>query len=281
MASLKWVGTDAGNEGDWGVAANFVPAQVPVSGDDVSLTSGSQSVTAGLDQNLVDLNSLVIGPEYTGNVGTSGSPLIIGSGKTVIDSGGNVYLSSTATLTQDQIDVRNSKNKLVELTSAAGGVAALSVKNGPCVLKSGTFTTVIGSFTARGMPVISAETATVTTAHVNAGHYSHSGAATTTNLHVRGNGIATIATGTLTNATTHSDNARCVWETTATLSSLIVYAGEFDASGDPLAKTITAAEVHGTGRINLDNGADNITVTTASKYGPAAKFATTTSVAIL
>lgn len=71
MATKKWLGNDAGNEGDWATAANWSPSGVPVAADDVILANTSQSVTAGLDQSAVALTSITIDQSYTGSVGTA------------------------------------------------------------------------------------------------------------------------------------------------------------------------------------------------------------------
>ena len=78
-ADKLWVGTDDGNEGDWSVAANWSPVNVPAAGDDVYLAYSSQDVTAGFDQSAVALTSLNIGQSYTGEVGDSDEYLQIGA----------------------------------------------------------------------------------------------------------------------------------------------------------------------------------------------------------
>ena len=79
MATKLWVGTDAGNEGDWGVAANWSPSGVPIADDDVFLENTNQSVTGTLDQSAVELDSLNIAQSFTGSVGLAGTPLQIDS----------------------------------------------------------------------------------------------------------------------------------------------------------------------------------------------------------
>ena len=95
MANKLWLGTDAGNEGDWGTAANWSPSGVPTAADDVILANSSQSVTGGLDQSAVALTSITIDQSYTGLIGTESTFLQVRASTAVI---GQVR-SSVGTLT--------------------------------------------------------------------------------------------------------------------------------------------------------------------------------------
>ncbi len=79
MATKIWVGTDPGNVGDWGVAANWSPSGVPVNGDDVFLVDSSQAVTGSLNQSAVALTTLNIEQSYTGDIATVSTFLQIGT----------------------------------------------------------------------------------------------------------------------------------------------------------------------------------------------------------
>lgn len=72
MATKTWLDVD----GDWSNAANWGGA-IPVDDDDVVINAGSKSITAGLNQSGVQLNSLSITSGYTGNIGTNGTSLQI------------------------------------------------------------------------------------------------------------------------------------------------------------------------------------------------------------
>lgn len=77
MATCIWIGTNAGNEGDWATAANWSGAAVPVTGDNVYLEASSQSVTAGFAQSAVTLASLNIAQSFTGSIGDADDYLAI------------------------------------------------------------------------------------------------------------------------------------------------------------------------------------------------------------
>ena len=58
MATKTWVGTDSGNQGDYGTAANWSPSGVPLAADNVIIANSSQDITGTLDlsTNNSDLN---------------------------------------------------------------------------------------------------------------------------------------------------------------------------------------------------------------------------------
>jgi hypothetical protein len=76
MATKTWVGTDSGNEGDWGTAANWSPSGVPIAADDVIIANSSQDITGTLDQSAIALTSLTIDQSYTGLIGSSQSDFL-------------------------------------------------------------------------------------------------------------------------------------------------------------------------------------------------------------
>ena len=76
MATKTWVGTDSGNEGDWGTAANWSPSGVPIAADDVIIANSSQDITGTLDQSAIALTSLTIDLSYTGLIGSAQSDFL-------------------------------------------------------------------------------------------------------------------------------------------------------------------------------------------------------------
>lgn len=87
MADKLWVGTDSGNEGDLGVAANWDPVGVPGPGDTVWFLDSSQDVTAGLDvwAGSAAPDAIHFCRSYTGRVGDGDEYLEVG--ETVITVG--------------------------------------------------------------------------------------------------------------------------------------------------------------------------------------------------
>jgi len=95
MAVKIWTGA---TDGDWSDSTNWSPSGVPASTDDVYLTADFVvSVTEGLNQSAVTLNSLNVEAGYTGSIGTSSADLQIaaddftfnGTGVAYIDLGSN------------------------------------------------------------------------------------------------------------------------------------------------------------------------------------------------
>ena len=72
MATKIWVGTDTGNEGDIGTAANWSPAVLPTTGDDVYFQDSNQDADIGLaDLTGIELGAVHIKKSYTGTIGDS------------------------------------------------------------------------------------------------------------------------------------------------------------------------------------------------------------------
>jgi hypothetical protein len=85
MATKTWIGTDSGNAGDWGTAANWSGFTVPISGDDVIIANSSQDITGTLDQSAVALTSLTIDQSYTGLIGSAQADFLeIGTASAII-----------------------------------------------------------------------------------------------------------------------------------------------------------------------------------------------------
>jgi len=82
MADHVWNGTDPGNEGDLGVAANWTGG-LPIAAGDVWFPDGSQAVTAGFAAlSAINIASLNAGPDYqpaTGGLGLAGTPVEFGN----------------------------------------------------------------------------------------------------------------------------------------------------------------------------------------------------------
>lgn len=96
MSSVTWVSTS----GDWSSNASWSTGAVPVSTDDVFfIDNGAVSVSSGLAQGAVDLNSLNV-IDFTGNIGASGSPLVIGATYFRIGGSGENYIQNDLTGTE-------------------------------------------------------------------------------------------------------------------------------------------------------------------------------------
>lgn len=263
-ATAKWVG---GTSTDFATAANWDPASVPVGGDDVIIDYGSQDITTGLDQSAKDFNSVVIGPNYTGQCGNSTSDrLLFGTAKLVIMGGGATqYLGTGGTHDWVETYIRGVGPAGTGTAYLHGTIVTLHVQKGQVSVATGsTVTTAYLDALAGAAANVTYTTAatTTTTIYTIAANVGIT-AGTITTLYVDA-GTTSVTGGTVTNLVQRGGTVE--WATTTTLADAKIFKGTFDASGDVNAKTITTIASYGVSILNLDNGLGNITLTNGVKY---------------
>ena len=77
----QWV--DGGLDGNYGTTTNWSTGAVPDADDVASIDYSSRAITAGMDQSGVTFaagSQLLIGPNFTGSIGTAASPLRLSAG---------------------------------------------------------------------------------------------------------------------------------------------------------------------------------------------------------
>ena len=235
MATRSWIGTDSGNEGDWGTAANWSGAAVPIAGDDVIIANSSQDITGTLDQSAIALTSLTVDLSYTGLIGSSASDFLqvgaatvelgqrrssvgtfTGSKRLNIDLGtttaAQVRVYGTATLSQDgnrQPTRLRAVNAATDLIVFSGSVSIsedssdsstfgdASIEGGSLFI--GASVTLTNLITKQGSTTLQSS---VTTEDIKGGtlnHYDSTTASTITTLTVSEAGLVNhYATGTVT-----------------------------------------------------------------------------------
>lgn len=135
-AHVVWQSTN----GDWNSTASWSTGSVPVDSDEVEFNGTSVvDVTAGLNQTGVQLLSFLTTSSYTGDIGSSGTPLeidIAGANADwcVIEGPGSVYMNQATILNQANY-VINSTNLvnafyLGSSTSSDSGSIFVIVKSG-------------------------------------------------------------------------------------------------------------------------------------------------------
>jgi hypothetical protein len=100
-----WKGDAAGHVGDWDwddaasayAASNWVDESgtglaKPAAGDIAMFGSGSQDVTAGLDQAATGAFVIKVMPGYTGVIGAAGTPLLLGGAAVEVTGGDGAYI---------------------------------------------------------------------------------------------------------------------------------------------------------------------------------------------
>tara|TARA_Y100000114_G_C11760316_1_gene329179 strand:- start:623 stop:1876 length:1254 start_codon:yes stop_codon:yes gene_type:complete len=80
---VKTTATGSTGPNDFNSAGNWSRGTAPTADDILYFTSGSSSVLYGLDQNGISLDQMIVGPGYTGNIGTDTAALRINA-----DAGG-------------------------------------------------------------------------------------------------------------------------------------------------------------------------------------------------
>ena len=132
MAVKIWTGA---TDGDWSVAGNWSPSGVPASSDDVILSAAyTVSITAGLNQSAVTLNSLTVEEGFSGAIGSKSADLQIatdaltfeGSGVAYIDLGSNAVdpvINGTATYSTGESGLYLTGTGIGTITCAGGGVS--------------------------------------------------------------------------------------------------------------------------------------------------------------
>ena len=266
MATCIWTG-QAVADNDWGDAANW-DTGVPGAGDTVIFDGladdGDQNCTVNIALAATNLARLEVHGTYTGTIGASGSYLIISADRVLLNPGGDLYLDSGGTDSLDTVIVTGTASgKAIYLkgditymyayggtityTSAAGddlSNAYLQQKTGGTLLFTATGAAgTVSTLAVWGGTATCTDTITVTQT------YAHDGTTTFSDDSVA------------TNVILITDSPTVNWKATATLASLTVFGGTFDASGDMKTKTITNSKMYGNGTMNLANGCNNITLT--------------------
>ena len=137
MATRNWSGAVSG---DWSNAGNWDTA--PASGDDVIINTGSRNIDAGLSQGALDLNSLWVGPTYTGQIGNSDTAMLtISSAKIIIAGGGSQHYITNGNTNIDEFEVISIGSAGTGNLTCGGTITKLIVRMGHIKLYSGTTTT--------------------------------------------------------------------------------------------------------------------------------------------
>lgn len=264
MATKSWQSVSST---DWATAGNW-NGGVPTSNDH-AIVNGGVSI-AGYDASAVDLDSLNIGPDFTGAIGSTGSYLIVAGDlvniKTTtqasIRGARDIYLDTGGTYTSDVVYIDSTAvNQTIYLK---GTITDLMVNHGRVVLVSGTVAELHVVWDGTGTaPTVEIQTPTITLANVHryGGTVRMTQAGTVTTTRQNGGDFEATA-GTLTNAYVSGGALRDTTTTTTTL--LHIYpGGRVDYRSNVAGKTVTTTEVYGSGELLYDKELVRITFTNA------------------
>ena len=102
MTTKRWIGSVSTSAGDYSVAANWSPTNVPVASDDVYISADdSENVTSGLNQSAVAVDEFRIERGYTGTIASSTGYLRIDPNRVVFEGSGTSYIDTETTAGKD------------------------------------------------------------------------------------------------------------------------------------------------------------------------------------
>jgi hypothetical protein len=257
MATRTWVG---GTSSVWSTASNWSPATVPVATDDVYIVSGSVDIT-GIDQSSITLNSLTVGTQYTGKIGSSSAKLQInatnfnfsGNGETNYIEGQftTVTIQNTST-SANALNLYGSSDTITTLR-VLGGRGTINIDS-TCNL-----VTTIEQIGADGATLIIADGTTIggsAALTMDSGKVEMNQAIPTVTV-FGGELKSTLDSGTVTTINQYAGRIRWNPSASCTITNLNVYAGTFDSrdSTSPTF-TVTNTTLHD-GTIDERSGIEN------------------------
>ncbi len=276
MSTKVWVGTDSGNEGDYGTAANWSPSGVPLAADNVIIANSSQDISGTLDQSAVALASITIDLSYTGLIGTASTFLQVAASTAVIGQ----RRSSTGTFAgSGRLKLDFGSSTACQITVNGTASTAQDQNRQPLriiAVNAGTDLHVYAGSLA--VSDDSDNSSTLGDINVNGGSVNVGASVTLTNL-TQSNGIAnvdssiagtaTIKGGTLnaydsttasTIATlTVSESGQVNHYATGTITTLNLNGGTVDLTKTQQAKTVTTVTADQGGTLVTDSGTVTIT----------------------
>ena len=267
MATRVWTGAV---DSTWNTAGNW-DTGVPVSTDDVYIVSGSVDIT-GYDANAVTLGKLVVGNQYTGSIGSSGTKLQISA--TNFDysgTGAGAYFEGTYTTLTVQDTGTNSTalnlygdSDTITTLRVLGGSGTIVIDSS-CSFASGA----IEQIGADGVTLSIADSTTLTgaTLTMDSGIVEMNQAVPTVTV-FGGELKATLDGGTVTTLNQYGGKVR--WKPTAacTLTTLTIYSGLFDCSDSTSSVfTIQNCTIHESGQLDERSGIENATYTNPISLG--------------
>jgi hypothetical protein len=240
MANKTWLGNDSGNEGDWATAANWSPAVVPTTGDDVRLVADyNNAVTAGLDQSAVAVGDVIVEEGFTSAIGTATAELQIDPNRFEFSGSGTSYIDlGSAAIPAQILGTANADSGKRGLYLFGSALTIVNVEAGSVGLASrhgdtGTITTV--RINGSGADLWLGEGLTLTTLDILAGVAALRCGATTVNIY--GGELTTAEVAAITTLTIHGGEA--VLNATGTVTTLNHEGGTVELTQSGATRTIT------------------------------------------
>jgi hypothetical protein len=270
MATTDWTG--AANDGDFSNNANW-SGSAPSAGDTARFLEGQKSVTTGLTTlAAANLAAIVVGPNYTGNIGSAAQSLQVGVTNALIEkTTGEVHLQAGSSDDLDNIYVQNGTAAKVYLKDNIG----LLVVNAGTVEYVGasaskTITTAIvqavggaGILNVKPTAAISIGTLINIGGTVTLGEYNSSYITISTLIRSVA-GVLTVAELSAMSGSLAVEGGTVAWgadEDPTAGAAVDVRGGVLTFAGDNRAKTLgDNINLYGNGQLILANGARNVTL---------------------
>ena len=256
MTVRIWSG--AAGDSLWNTVGNW-DTGVPITGDDVYIISGSASIN-GYDASAVTLDSLVVGSQYTGTIGTSGAKLQVSATDVDFSGQGVTYLEGDY-VTFTVLDTSSSATALNISAGGSDDITTLRILGGSgnINLAASCDITTIEQIGAGGVTLSILDSVDLTGASLTMDSgIVEMGQAIPTITIFGGELKSTIDSGTVTLLEQYGGKVR--WNVTAacTITTLTIYAGLFDSSNSISSQfTITNTTIHEQGILNEKSGISN------------------------
>jgi len=255
---------------DFNDTNNWTGGAVPSDATDF-VNAGAQDLTTNNDWSATDTVDVRIGEQHAGQIGTSGAPWITGTGWTFNIDGRRMPALYVETGTGDTVTSAKVHSTSVNgvYWSGAGTITDLYVVEGTVRL-SGTLTVTTIHVLGPDATVIISGDHTITTIHQQAGKVECASDVTVVNI--AGGEFDLIGDGNTEGDVTTVTQSGGVFYFSApgrTISNVNGRGGRFDCSRVSAARTITTANIWAGHTAVLDDGTDNMTVSTLNKYGGA------------
>lgn len=244
MAKKTWVG-NGGTLGDWSVAANWSPVNVPVAADDVRIPAGTPAITGGLNQSAVALGIVIFEEGFNALVASAAAYLQLqcsrfeyrGTGTSYIDFGATanldlqIYSTASANLGQRGLYLKGTALRKLNVIKGNVGLA----------FNSGEVSTLTDLQVAGiGADVVLGAGVTLTNAKVQGGkavlRCAH------TNLDIWGGRVITEEVGAIT--TVNAYGGEFVPNSTGTISTLHARGSLIDFRQSMAARIVSALKIY-------------------------------------
>ncbi len=269
MADREWVGTTA----DWNTAANWLPAAVPLDGENVFFTGAVQQsvdgvALAGAGDALGDIN---IHEAYRGNIGTPGSKVtgVSCDNLRFAGRGGKINFSFSTGITNLVLQASRGITDFGEIAGVITNLIAQGCSGSFTITAGAALTNVDIHNSPQFTLNIGASVTTLGDFRVTSGRVVNESSVAVAggSLFVFGNAIFEHKTGTITMVEL-ANGGTLIHTSAGTVIDVILYPGGlFDGRQNAeLAIAITTATLHG-GTLALGTGLNNYTVSTLAKFG--------------